>query len=167
MGRDRDLSRFESKLQKADGGCWNWRAGLKGGGYGVFWLDGALRGAHRASLFLYRGLSLETPMDAMHSCDNPKCVNPDHLSYGTRAENMRDASTKGRTVNVSDWGGTKNPKAKLTSTARAQLELDLRDHLPTREIATKHGITMVRVQQIRRELSKTKKDGGGWDVEEF
>ena len=164
MDRNRDIARFEAKLRKADSGCWEWCAGKKGGGYGVFWLDGALRGAHRASLALYRGEPLETALDAMHSCDNPGCVNPDHLSYGTRFDNMRDASSKGRTVRVADWRGPLNPRAKLTIAQRQEVERQLLDGRAKREIADDFGITAVRVQQIAREA---KSRGGGWEREEF
>lgn len=143
--------RFMQKVEVTDS-CWNWKAGKKGGGYGVFYLDGALRGAHRVALYLFKGLSINTPMDAMHSCDNPGCVNPEHLTYGSRFDNMRDASRKGRTRNVSDWTGAKNPKAKLTDEQRQSVEEKIATGVRTAQIAGEFGITQVRVQQIAREL---------------
>lgn len=164
MEHHRDLARFEAKFRKAANGCWEWLAAKKGNGYGAFWLSGALRGAHRSALFLYRGEPLDTSLDAMHACDNPACVNPDHLSYGTRTANMRDASAKGRTVRVSDWRGPLNPKARLTATQRHEVERQLQTGRRKRDIAAEFGITPVRVQQIARE---GKKRGGGWLREEF
>jgi len=166
MDNHRDLMRFEAKVVKQTSGCWHWNASKKGGGYGAFWLRGSLRGAHRASLFLYKGQPLETPLDAMHSCDTPGCVNPDHLAYGTRTQNMRDASEKGRTVRVGDWTGMNNPKAKLTTDQRLSLEKMLQLGHKKADIALEFGVTAVRVQQIARE-AKPKKDGGGYAVEEF
>lgn len=161
------VERFMQKVDVTDG-CWNWTAAKKGNGYGAFYFEGALRGAHRVSLHLFKGLPVDTPLDAMHSCDNPGCVNPDHLSYGTRVDNMQDASCKGRTRNVSDWSGAKNPKAKLAPNQRTELEGMISAGRGTRELAREFGITRARVQQIAREMkAKPKKDGGGWAEEDF
>lgn len=163
MVNNRDLKRFEAKVKKDSSGCWLWQAGKKGGGYGVFWLYGALRGAHRAALSLYKAEPIDVPLDAMHSCDNPACVNPEHLSYGTRTQNMRDASRKGRTVRVGDWSGVRNPKAKLSREMRAEVERLIVQGIPKRLIAEKFGVSSVRIQQIAREITK----GSGCKVEEF
>lgn len=150
MERDRDIERFMRKLEKADveGGCWEWHAGRKGGGYGVFYLDGKLRGAHRASLLLFKGLDIDTPLEAMHSCDNPGCVSPAHISYGSHSENMRDASVKGRVVRAQDWRGELNPKAKLaTDQVREIVEL-VRSGETRADVGKRFGVTPERVSQI-------------------
>lgn len=148
MANNRDLERFMAKVDKTDGGCWEWVASKKGGGYGAFYLNGRLHGAHRASLFLFRGLDLSTPLDAMHSCDNPSCVNPDHISYGTRAENMVDASVKGRIVRVQDWRGALNPKSKLPEGCVQEVVESVSAGMTRKEASTKFGVSAVRVGQI-------------------
>jgi hypothetical protein len=52
-------------------------------------------------------------MDVLHKCDNPPCVNPEHLFLGTDLENMRDCVAKGRHANMQ---GCRNPRAILTET---------------------------------------------------
>lgn len=148
-----NLERFTSKFIKTNG-CWIWTAAKAGNGYGYFYYNGHLRYAHRVSLALFKGYELENDLDTLHSCDNPSCVNPDHLSYGTRTQNMREASSRGRTVNVNDWSGIKNPKAKLTSSSRADVESRIASRITTKLIASEFNISTARVLQIARELRK-------------
>lgn len=81
--------RFWNKVEKTDG-CWIWRGGSDGHGYGAFWLDGRMQKAHRVS---FESESGAIPDGAMldHLCMNPPCVRPDHLEVVTNAENIRRA----------------------------------------------------------------------------
>lgn len=142
-----DLDRFLEKVEKTES-CWIWTAGKKGGGYGIFWFKGSRRGAHRVALELFKGISIETQLDAMHSCDNPSCVNPDHLRYGTKSENMKDCSSKGRIKGIQNWEGILNPKAKLSAEQKAQIECFLDCEISAKELAKRFGVTKERVWQI-------------------
>jgi len=88
------MERFFAKVEKTET-CWNWKAYLNKCGYGVFRFTDKIMLAHRFSVML-SGRSV-TPWDViMHSCDNPKCVNPAHLEIGTLSQNMTDAWARGR-----------------------------------------------------------------------
>jgi len=94
--------RFRSLFVKSEG-CWEWQ-GTKSRGYGCFhaFLDGKRRTvkAHRGSFSIHNGVEIPEGLDVMHSCDNPGCVNPSHLSLGTRKDNMQDAASKGRICTI-------------------------------------------------------------------
>lgn len=111
------VSRFWSKVRKTSS-CWIWTRGCNGGAgyrYGVCYVP-QRKLAHRYSLELYLGRPLLDGECALHRCDNPKCVNPNHLFLGTQADNVRDMSKKGRNrgnPNASPPSGERNPNAKL------------------------------------------------------
>ena len=86
-------------------GCWNWIGSRFPNGYGQ---STYAQYAHRASWLLFKG---EIPKNkyVLHKCDNPSCVNPDHLFLGDQFDNMRDCSTKGRSAR-----GSKNGQSKIT-----------------------------------------------------
>lgn len=93
----RVIKNFEDKIFKHESGCWIWTAAKCGSeGYGAFGFRG--RGgfrAHRVSWIVYRG-EIPDGMNVCHKCDNPPCVNPDHLFLGSKHTNMQDAGKKGR-----------------------------------------------------------------------
>lgn len=78
--------------------CWKWSGVTDGAGYGMIHLDSNNKKCikvHRLSYELHNGI-LKKGMVIMHTCDNPVCVNPNHLKQGTQKDNMRDCSRKGR-----------------------------------------------------------------------
>lgn len=77
-------------------GCWLWLAGTSAQGYGRIFHDGKPRLVHR---LVYENKFGEIPhgLDALHHCDNPLCINPDHIFIGTQRDNNLDRDRKGRT----------------------------------------------------------------------
>ena len=99
MSGRKPVSMYERFMEKVDktSTCWNWTANTNNKGYGMFSINKAIgkKLAHRISFELHGG---EIPNGAcvLHRCDNPACVNPDHLFLGTHRDNMRDKELKGR-----------------------------------------------------------------------
>jgi len=87
------INRFMSKVIKTDT-CWIFTKQDRDG-YGIFGLDGKQWRAHRFMMSITDGLSIDKPI-VMHTCDNPCCVNPNHLVNGTVQENNLDKLTKRR-----------------------------------------------------------------------
>lgn len=88
--------RFWEKVDTS-GDCWIWLSGRDKYGYGRFYTGGkGSRLAHRFSYQLRHGIELDPDTKVLHRCDNPPCVNPDHLFTGTQADNIIDMHAKVR-----------------------------------------------------------------------
>ena len=74
--------------------CWNWTGKLNKKGYGRFRFNGVTWLAHRYSYAKLKGKI--GGMYVLHNCDNPSCINPNHLKLGTAADNAKDAASKDR-----------------------------------------------------------------------
>jgi hypothetical protein len=91
------MERFFSKIDKTET-CWVWTAGLRGKtGYGAFKLNGKVIDAHRISYELHNTV-IPPGMYVCHTCDNRKCVNPNHLFLGSAKDNHQDAVNKNRII---------------------------------------------------------------------
>lgn len=75
--------------------CWEWRGDRNESGYGRIYINRKARRAHRVAYETAVG-PIGTGLVVMHSCDNPPCINPAHLSLGTPIDNVADAVAKGR-----------------------------------------------------------------------
>lgn len=78
-------------------GCWEWRGMRNHDGYGQVWVRALQRnvGAHRISFEQHKG-PIPEGLLICHTCDNPPCINPDHLFAGTHKDNTADMMRKGR-----------------------------------------------------------------------
>lgn len=99
FGDPRMPQTFWSKTRVAQSGCWEWQGTKVQGGYGRFGVNGNMRLAHRVAYEAFVG-PMPEGAETLHSCDNPPCVNPEHLRAGTHQDNMRDRSARGRNPNA-------------------------------------------------------------------
>lgn len=142
------LNRFWYQVRKGDG-CWEWAGGRDVDGYGVFKSehDGVeYRRAHRYSFAIHKG-RIRPGMAVCHTCDNPPCVNPDHLFLGSAAENMADKIAKGRgRVLV----GEKHGQAILTED---QAKAILNDPRPHSHIASDYNVHPATISSLKTRVS--------------
>jgi hypothetical protein len=111
---ERLKARFDQKVRKT-AGCWLWLGAPDRDGYGNFRLGG--RGskmvkASWAAWLIAKGELPSSPV-LMHTCDNPQCVNPEHLVPGTQAQNIADRQAKGRAARGERIGISKLTRARV------------------------------------------------------
>jgi hypothetical protein len=100
------VTTFQRLIDKS-GDCWVWKGSVNHANYGMYKFNGKFRLAHRLSYEIHIG-SIPSGMLVCHKCDNPSCVNPDHLFLGTQKDNINDCVAKGRNAI-----GNKNWNTKL------------------------------------------------------
>lgn len=76
--------------------CWEWQGSKTENQYGLMGYEGRLRRANRIAMALYRGFDITSPIQVLHHCDNPCCVNVEHLFLGDNQANVDDKMRKGR-----------------------------------------------------------------------
>ena len=143
--------RYWPKVIKSDG-CWEWAASRGKYGHGQFYLDGRMMRATHFAIIL-EGSDVPSGMQVCHHCDNPPCVNPDHLFIGTQADNNRDRHQKGRTFIHSK---EQFQRMQLLTARKRRMFTDdqiryIRNcDLTGAELATKHGVNPSTISFIRR-----------------
>lgn len=129
-------------------GCFLWTGFVNRQGYGRIRWQGRNELVHRLSYELSTGVHPGAKF-VCHKCDNPSCLNPDHLFLGTAKDNNKDRASKGRNMK-GYWGGA-HPRAILTDAQVVQIRIEYvkhsRDH-GTPALARKHGVTQQTVWEI-------------------
>jgi hypothetical protein len=115
--------RFMNKVKKEDNGCWIWTAFKDKDGYGSMTIDSSNKKvrSHRFSYCHYNNETITSDDLILHKCDNPSCVNPEHLFKGNTRDNVNDKVTKKRQAS-----GEKCKK-KLTTEIVKNIKKDLEE----------------------------------------
>lgn len=131
---------LEKAIRNPDSGCWEWTAHRFENGYGAIIIEKKVRKAHRVSYELHCG-PIPDGARILHKCDNPSCINPDHLRIGTQTENVEDMIAKGRKAL-----GERTGVSKLTEQDVIAIR---RSTEPSRKIATTYGVGKTTINSIR------------------
>lgn len=139
------IERFWSRVDvKGEDDCWEWKRGATVQGYGCFHFGHSSIRAHRFSYQQHKGKISEHDC-VLHSCDNPRCVNPKHLWTGTRAENNADKESKKRGVHPVQSSGEANTNAVLTTPEVIAVKVMVRKGLPQARVAKLLGVSTATV----------------------
>lgn len=131
-------------------GCHNFLGCKTSGGYGRIRVGGVHWMAHRYALSVHLKRPLEEGCVVMHLCDNPACVNPEHLREGTQKENMQDCKDKGRMHKATGPRAPRRPyinkiNQRYNERLKAVLEADGSDL----QVAKKLGLNLHWVKKAR------------------
>ena len=149
------IDRFHTKYIKQSNGCWEWTDCKDNDGYGVYRSPIGDR-AHRFSA-LIAGYDIKNKL-VCHCCDNPSCVNPDHLYAGTAKENARDAVERNRLARQAHRGprpwkqGIKNQNAKLTDNDVIRIKELCKNKLQ-KDVAKLYNVDPSTISNIARNIT--------------
>ena len=134
MLNEKQISHIKSRLLtehiKTKSGCWEWQGAKFGNRYGYITIDFGNKkrrnySTHRLSAFLFLDFDIDSKILILHECDNPPCINPEHLFSGTHRDNRIDCVSKGR-----------NPKT-FSEEAKKRMSVGCKKRPPLSEEARK------------------------------
>ena len=141
--------RFNAKWEIDENGCWVWTGAKLPKGYGFIKIPRTRRQiyAHRLS-FLISGRTIPEGMNVLHRCDNPACVNPEHLFIGSQKDNLQDMAAKHRHL-----CGEKNTESVLTAPDVVKIKRLLAMNMfSQKEIGRMFGVAQITISRIHRGL---------------
>lgn len=118
--------------------CWNWTGSLDRYGYGKFRVGPRTHKAHRYSYQQHYG-DFDEKLHVLHRCDNPRCVNPDHLFLGTNRDNVADRTAKNRHGVAT---------RRLTESEKQSICLESQKQLSTRRLADQYDVHISTIRRI-------------------
>ncbi len=138
--------------------CWEWGGNISRS-YGFVFYQGYTLRAHRVSLLL-AGVDLGAKDYACHTCDNPPCVNPNHLYVGNDATNMADRQNRNRTARGERQSravggsprlkrGMASPTAKLTDEDVVLIRKTPQSEVPHNKMARWMGASPTLIRKVR------------------
>lgn len=134
---------YEQKVVKKIG-CWDWNGSCDKNGYAQLYNGSTKAKGHRVSYQIHKGIIPEG-MEVCHTCDNPKCTNPDHLWLETKKENNDDKVKKGRSCKGED-----KPNSKLKDEDVREIRKMLGFGIPKAHISRKYNVTFMTISYISK-----------------
>ena len=123
--------------------CIEWRGSKSPEGYGYIKVNGRTRYVHRTAYEIHKG-AIPKHCVVMHQCDNPRCINPDHLVVGSVADNIADKVAKARQAK-----GERNGRAKLRARQVAAIRrFHLAGRLTKSQLARKYSVDRACIDRI-------------------
>ena len=136
------LLRLLRNVSLSTTGCWEWEGAKSVKGYGRIKFGGSYWAAHRLMAHIKIG-DVGGSVTVCHRCDNPCCINPEHLFIGTQKQNIDDRDLKGRRNQAR---GERQGSAKLTEEQVKAIRLDPRKQSV---IAAEFGISRAHVGNLK------------------
>lgn len=119
----KSLEEILSYTVQTETGCMEWTRCFNTDGYARMCWKGSTNGkVHRIVYELVTKESIEGKV-VRHICDNPRCINPNHLISGTPADNVRDRDERGRTFKKITKEIVAQVKALLATKTLSQREI--------------------------------------------
>lgn len=116
------IHRLMQKIKEnKETGCWEWTGLIGKGGYAQIRVDGVKKFIHRFMYEYWHESKIPNGLLVCHSCDNPKCINPEHLWLGTDKDNSQDCLKKGRFTKTD---GERNPMSTISNELRISIGRD-------------------------------------------
>lgn len=151
--KDRLLTKIKLNEQTE---CWECTT-APDGEYGRIRLNGKQHLSHRISWEVHRG-AIPDGMFVCHRCDNPSCINPEHLFLGTHLANMADMSHKGRRRGITAVFGERHGRAKITD---ADVRAIRSSGTSAKALALEYGVSDRQIRHIRSGKSRLARIIGG------
>ena len=139
--------RLADMSEESSTGCRVWTAALTTTGYGAIRHGNRMRKAHSLMWEVHHG-PIPEGMVIRHTCDNPLCVNIDHLLLGTQQDNLRDCVARGRSNR-----GSKHGMSKLTEEQVIEIRHQVSAGARQRDVAGRFGVSQATVSDICRRKS--------------
>ena len=144
---------LKSKTSIDDNGCWIWNGAIHTVGYPI--TPAKLGGGRYGHRCMFNAIVAPIPqnMYVLHTCDNRKCVNPEHLFLGTHLDNVKDMHNKKRQRGGS-LPGESNPHCKFTDETIQMIRTDHVNGAKKKYIEAKYHLSESHYYRIVKNISR-------------